>query len=162
MTYGIMNMEVKIMLRLKDLREDKDLLQKDIANILNTTREQYCRYELGIRYLPINHLVTLAFFYQTSTDYILGLSNKFTSYNKNKEYNLKIEELRKENNLTQKDLAKILKTTQEQYSKYESNIRKTPIYHLITLAEYYNTSVDYILGLVNIKNPYPKNNNCVK
>ncbi|WP_109726372.1 helix-turn-helix domain-containing protein [Ruminococcus flavefaciens] len=61
--------------RLKDLREDKDLQQIDIANLLNTTQPQYSRYETGERELPIRHLVTLANFYGVSADYILGRTN---------------------------------------------------------------------------------------
>jgi transcriptional regulator with XRE-family HTH domain len=61
--------------RLKDLREDKDLQQSDIAKLLNTTQPQYSRYETGERELPIRHLVTLADFYGVSADYILGLTN---------------------------------------------------------------------------------------
>ena len=61
--------------RLKDLREDKDLQHKDIANLLNTTQPQYSRYETGERELPIRHLVTLANFYGVSADYILGRTN---------------------------------------------------------------------------------------
>ena len=68
------------MLRLKDLREDKDLLQKDIAKILKTTREQYSRYETGVRFIPVYHLETLAKFYNKSVDYILGLTNEITPY----------------------------------------------------------------------------------
>ena len=58
--------------RLRDLREDGDLKQKDIADILNTTQQVYSRYENGLNELPIHHLVTLADFYKVSTDYILG------------------------------------------------------------------------------------------
>lgn len=58
--------------RLRDLREDSDLKQKDIADILNTTQQVYSRYENGLNELPIHHLVTLADFYKVSTDYILG------------------------------------------------------------------------------------------
>lgn len=61
--------------RLKDLREDKDLQQSDIAKLLNTTQPQYSRYETGERELPIRHLVTLADFYGVSADYILGRTN---------------------------------------------------------------------------------------
>lgn len=61
--------------RLKDLRQDKDLYQKDIAKILNTTQQVYSEYELGIRLLPIDKLDILATFYETSTDYILGRTN---------------------------------------------------------------------------------------
>lgn len=62
--------------RLKDLREDKDLKQKDIAKLLNTTQQQYGKYELGIRLIPIDKLDILATFYNTSIDYIVGRTNE--------------------------------------------------------------------------------------
>lgn len=62
--------------RLKDLREDHDLSQKEIAKVLNITQQQYSLYENGNRSLPIDFLYQLAKFYQTTTDYILGLSDK--------------------------------------------------------------------------------------
>lgn len=62
--------------RLRDLREDNDYTQKEIANILFTTQPQYYRYEKGLRDLPCELLVILAKFYNTSTDYILGLTDK--------------------------------------------------------------------------------------
>ena len=58
--------------RLKDLREDRDLTQADIARVLNTTQQQYSKYEIGIRLIPIDKLNKLADFFQTSSDYILG------------------------------------------------------------------------------------------
>lgn len=71
--------------RLKDLREDKDLLQKDIAKILNTTQQHYSRYELGIIEIPLRHLNILAEFYNTSIDYIVGRTNIKEPYPKNKQ-----------------------------------------------------------------------------
>ena len=61
--------------RLKDLREDNDLLQKDIAKILGISQQYYSEYEKGNRTIPISHLITLAKFYNTSIDYIVGLTN---------------------------------------------------------------------------------------
>ena len=61
--------------RLKDLREDHDRSQAEIGNLLNTTQQQYYKYEKGIQELPCRHLKTLAVYYNTSTDYILGLSD---------------------------------------------------------------------------------------
>lgn len=58
---------------LRDLREDKDLTQTDIANILGTTQQVYSRYEKGVNQIPLHHLVTLCKFYKVSADYILGL-----------------------------------------------------------------------------------------
>jgi len=61
--------------RLKDLREDMDMQQSDVAKLLNTTQPQYSRYETGERELPLRHLVTLADYYNVSADYILGRTN---------------------------------------------------------------------------------------
>lgn len=61
--------------RLRDLREDKDLKQEDIAKFLNITRQQYQLYESGKRKLPIDLLKKLCKFYNVSADYILGLVN---------------------------------------------------------------------------------------
>lgn len=62
--------------RLRDIREDKDLKQSDIAKALNTSQGYYSKYELGIRELPIHHLVTLCKLYNVSADYILGFTNE--------------------------------------------------------------------------------------
>lgn len=61
--------------RLRDLRNDKDLRQIDIANYLNCTQAAYAHYELGKRDIPTDVLIALAKFYKTSTDYILGLTD---------------------------------------------------------------------------------------
>ncbi|MDR1629165.1 MAG: helix-turn-helix domain-containing protein [Oscillospiraceae bacterium] len=57
---------------LKDLREDKDLTQRDIAKLLGTTQQYYSKYESGHKELPIRHLITLADFYKVPADLILG------------------------------------------------------------------------------------------
>lgn len=62
--------------RLRDLREDKDLKQKDIAEMLGIKQTVYSRYERGFQNLPLEFLVMLADFYDTTTDYILGRTMK--------------------------------------------------------------------------------------
>ena len=62
--------------RLKDLREDADMMQKETAEILCTTREQYGRWKRGAQEIPFHHVITLAKFYQCSIDYLAGLTNK--------------------------------------------------------------------------------------
>ena len=62
--------------RLEDLRIDADKTQEQIAEILNCQREVYRRYEKGIYELPVWALLKLAEYYQVSTDYILGLTDK--------------------------------------------------------------------------------------
>ena len=61
---------------LQDLRIDADKTQAEIAEVLSCKREVYRRYEKGIREIPVWALIKLAQYYQTSTDYILGLSNR--------------------------------------------------------------------------------------
>ena len=68
--------------RLKDLREDKDLTQEDVAKIIKTTQQQYSKYELGVRLIPIDKLCILADYYDTSLDYILGRTNIKQNYPK--------------------------------------------------------------------------------
>ena len=61
--------------RLKDLREDHDMSQQEVANYLGMKQPQYSRYERGLRDIPSDVLIRLARLYKTSTDYILGLTN---------------------------------------------------------------------------------------
>lgn len=70
--------------RLRDLREDRDLRQKDIAELLGITQTVYSRYERGFQTIPVQHLLTLADFYKTSADYILGRTNVTEPYKKAK------------------------------------------------------------------------------
>lgn len=62
--------------RLRDLREDSDLKQEDIAQLLGTTQQTYSIWERGSREIPFHHAITLARFYKVSLDYIAGLTNK--------------------------------------------------------------------------------------
>ncbi len=61
--------------RIRELREDHDLTQRQLAAELNMTQTQYFRYEQGYRDIPTDILIALAELYETSTDYILGLTN---------------------------------------------------------------------------------------
>lgn len=68
------------MLRIKDLREDKDMLQKDVAELLNISQTNYSKYELGKINIPINTLKKLALIFDTSIDYLLRLTNERKPY----------------------------------------------------------------------------------
>ena len=63
-------------MRLKDLREDRDLTQRQVAEHLHIKQNTYSQYENGQRQLPIDILIALSRFYKVSTDYILGLTDK--------------------------------------------------------------------------------------
>ena len=66
--------------RIRDLREDRDLKQKHLAEVLNCSQQVYSNYELGQRDIPTDILIQLSQFYQVSTDYILGLTNNPKQY----------------------------------------------------------------------------------
>ena len=68
--------EVNVMFRrIRDLREDHDLTQKEMANILNYSQQVYSNYELGQRDIPTDILIKLSNYYDISIDYILEISN---------------------------------------------------------------------------------------
>ena len=66
--------------RIRDLREDADLYQKDVAEILDISQTVYSRYERGFQTIPVQHLIKLADYYHTSTDYLLGRTNNPKPY----------------------------------------------------------------------------------
>lgn len=66
--------------RIRDLREDADLRQQDLAGYLQCTQVSYSHYELGKRDIPTDVLIRLAHFYRTSTDYLLGLTDERRPY----------------------------------------------------------------------------------
>ena len=68
-------------MRIRDLREDNNLTQAEVAKILNIKQNTYSQYETEQRQLPLSCLIALAQFYKTSTDYILGLTDKRSPYN---------------------------------------------------------------------------------
>lgn len=68
----------------------------------------------------------------------------------------RIRDLREDHDLTQKQIAKILNMSQTGYSKYETGENDLPTVILIKLADYYNTSIDYLLNRTNVLKPYPK------
>lgn len=71
------------MVRMRNLREDNDLTQQEIADMLDTSQTMYARYERGANEMPIRHLIKLARYYDVSTDYLLGLTNIKAVFPKN-------------------------------------------------------------------------------
>lgn len=71
-------------------------------------------------------------------------------------YSRRLRRLRKESHQSQKQIAALLGISQKTYSDYECGRIRTPVIHLLVLARYYDVSVDYIMGITNIRNPYPK------
>ncbi len=144
------------MLRLIDLREEKDLKQKDIAKLLKVSDAQYCRLESAVNAITHDKLIILANFYKTSIDYILNLTNERKSYPRGNSNSLRLKQLRKEKNLVGKEIASIVNLSQQQYSSLENGHFKIDYDKLIKFALYYQTSVDYILGLTDEAKQYDR------
>lgn len=75
---------IKMYERIRNLREDRDLTQKQIGQLLNMSQTGYNQYEIGKNDIPTKILLKLADFYNTSTDYLLGRTNEIKPYPKNK------------------------------------------------------------------------------
>lgn len=71
-------------MRIRDLREDNDLTQQQVADYLNIKQNTYSQYETGNRQIPVDVLIALAALYKTSTDYLLGITDCKTPYPKRK------------------------------------------------------------------------------
>lgn len=69
---------------------------------------------------------------------------------------LKIKDLREDRDIKQKDIAEFLLCDQSLYSKYEREEREIPLRLIIKLAEYFDVSIDYLVGRTDVKKPYPK------
>lgn len=140
--------------RIKGLRADKGINQKDIAEILGLKRGHYSQYETEYVIMPIKHLNTLSNYFNVSIDYLFGFSTEKSYPSINKEIDNKIvasrlKEFRKKEKLTQLKLASILNTNQSVIANYERGrtIIATPF--LYTICSKYNVSADYLLGKIN-------------
>lgn len=67
-------------MRIRDLREDNDIKQETVAKYLHVCQNTYSQYENGHRHIPTNLLIKLAIYYDTSTDYLLGLTDERKPY----------------------------------------------------------------------------------
>lgn len=70
--------------------------------------------------------------------------------------NLRLRELREDNSMSQAEMAKLLGYSQQTYSRYKSHTTEIQLESLIFLANYYDTSVDYLLGITNCSDAYPR------
>lgn len=140
--------------RLKELREENDLNFQNISNLLNIEKDTYGQYERQNVIMPIKHLNTICNHFDVSIDYIFGFTNKTNYNNYQKEIDInkvsnRLKEFRKENNLTQEKLAKLLNVVKGTIGNYESARALIATPFLYTICKKYNISADYILGKVD-------------
>lgn len=140
--------------RIKNLREEKDLAQKDLANILGIDRSTYSSYEIGRDTIPLKHLNTLCNYFDISIDYAMGLTKTTKYKNSSDEINMdkvseRLKNIRKENNLTQAHISEILNTSRSTWTGYEGKKFLISTLLLYEVSRRYNYSMDYILGKID-------------
>lgn len=137
--------------KLIEIREDLNLRQKDIADILGITQQSYSLWENGSKVIPLKHLNNLCNYYNLSMDYVIGLSS-IKYYNiTNKEIDKiligeRLRKIRKDKNITQEELASILNTTHSTISAYESGKTTILTAFAYEICKRYNISMDYLCG----------------
>ena len=132
------------------IRNRLGMSQRSLANHLKVSKSTYARWETGEKIIPLYHLIDLCNFANISCDYALGLTdNKHSLKNKiylnNKEIGQKLKQIRKKNNLTQKEFAKAINTTQSVISTYENGQTSIQTSFLYDICIKYHISADWIL-----------------
>ena len=141
---------------IRNLREDKDLTQEQVGYAINVPQRTYAYYEAGERMIALNALIALAIFHEVSIDYIVGLTNDSTLIKRRRRRHiprLRIRDLREDSDFTQQFIADYLQCNQSQYSRYDRELSEIPVPMLAKLAQLYNVSIDYLVGLTDDKTP---------
>ena len=137
--------------RLAIIREKKELSQREVAKILHVSKSTYARWETGEQVIPLIHLNNFCKYFKVTMDYVLNLSNQnnFNNNTYNQEINKNIigkniKLVRKKYQLTQKELAKAINTSQSTISSYEKGKTLVLTVFIYNLALNFNLSVDKI------------------
>ena len=134
--------------KLKDIREDNDMSQKEVSKILGVNRSTYSLWELGINIIPLKYLFIFSNFFNTSIDYIFGLTKiKTKNYDtfdfKIISYNMK--RIRLMHNLSQENVANILGVTQACINRYEKGLICISTISLYNFVKYFKISTNELL-----------------
>lgn len=136
--------------RIKKLRLKNNLNQEEIAKILKVKRSTYAEWELGTNIIPLRRLLTLSNYYKLNLDYIVGLTTNMDFTNKLYQIDIlkignNLKSLRIQNNLTQKDIAKILKISVSSYTHYETGKILIPTKNIYLLCKKFKVSMDDLI-----------------
>lgn len=142
-------------MRLKYIREEKELKQEDVAKLLGVSRGTYSMWEVEKDIIPINRLNQFCNIFDVSIDYALGGTQiiKYDNMNPNidrEKLKIRIKACRKEKKLTQVNLSKELNITRSLISKYETDTNLILTSNLIYYCNYFHISCDYLLGRIDI------------
>ena len=139
--------------RMKEIREEAGLKQKDIAEIMNVTKGSYSMWECGTDTIPLRRLNQFCNYFDVSIDYVVGFNNKKKYSNAKPDIKIKItgenlKKIRTKKGLTQVAIADALNINQPTWNRYENSKSLILTVVLVELAKKYHYSIDKILGKV--------------
>lgn len=139
--------------RLKDLRDELEITQNDIANMLGCTRSAYSLWEINKNTIPLYYLNKISNILNVNIDYLVNLSDKKNILFKKEEIDRielgnRIKQARKSINYTQEKLANKLNTTHSVISAYESGKTAIPTLFMIEIAKITNISLNWFLNKI--------------
>ena len=138
-----------IRIRLKEIRENNDMSQRSLREVLKVGKSTYSRWETGEQLIPLTRLNEFCNYFHVSMDYALGISKtdfktkELKQLDKNK-IGQNLKSIRKERNFTQEELAKLFNTTHSTISAYENGKTIILTAFAIELCKRYGYSLDWI------------------
>ena len=137
--------------RMKEIREEAGLKQKDIAEIMNVTKGSYSMWECGTDTIPLRRLNQFCNYFDVSIDYVVGFNNKKKYSNAKPDIKIKItgenlKKIRTKKGLTQVAIADALNINQPTWNRYENSKSLILTVVLVELAKKYHYSIDKFLG----------------
>lgn len=140
---------------IKDIREDRDKRQKEVAEYLGITYTAYSKYETGQNKIPVHRVIALAEYYDVSVDFLLGETRCLVRHSPSaNRCGNRLREIRMRHKLNQTQIAEKINMSQMGYSKYETGEIMLHTRLLIKLSRIYNVSIDYLLGLTDVEERY--------
>ena len=140
-------------MRLKRVRIYADLKQREVAEILGVSRNSYNMWEREYDFIPLKQLDKFCTYFHVSLDYVLGFSDVW-EYPDSRSIDPKllakrIKRIRRENDVTQDELANILNITRSSISKYENGINLALTSYIIGFCKYFHVSADFVTGKID-------------
>ncbi len=140
--------------KLREIREENNLLQKDIANILGVSLGTYAMNEEGHDTITLKNLIKFCDYFNLSVDYVFNFTDHKNYKNAKKSYNheilsLRLKEIRKKNKYTQVKIGKILNIDHSVWCRYEQGKTLIPTSFIYTFCDRFHVSCDYLLGRID-------------
>lgn len=139
-------------MRLKKVRIYADLNQEEVANLLGISRSSYNMWERENDLIPLRQLDKFCEIFHVSLDYVLGFSEVW-EYENSKKIDptllaKRIKRIRRENDLTQEELSRILNITRSSISKYENGVNLALTSYIVGFCKYFHVSADFVTGKI--------------